>query len=160
MVTFLTAKRQQPDQQTPKILYSPNTTSTRSIMHRANVTFATVEFVLNWMKQIDNCTDYFLNNINESNVDIVRDYTGRILKTQPNNSNIQLIHDLVDVNSSNNIWNILHRVQSASENIQATIRLIDWDIFYPVENEQELVKLASNVSLQNEKGISFVFAGK
>lgn len=144
----------------PKILYSPNNNITRSIMHKANVTFATVDFILSWMKQIDNCSQYFLSNTNASTPFIVavRNYTAAILKTRKD-KNIQLVHDLVDPDSPNNLWGILTSVSTTSKSIQSDILRLDWDIFYPVDDTEKLIELASNTVLQNELNITSVFAG-
>ena len=149
----------------PKILYSPNTTVTRSIMHKANITFSTIEFILSWLRQIDNCSQLFLETTNASSPVIVsiRNYANTILQTSGNNSTIQqirLINQLLDPDNPNNLWNSLERVSATSQDIQGELLRLDWDIFYPVENQEKLVELATNMWRQKELNITSVFAGK
>lgn len=147
-----------PDKLAPKILYAPNTTTTRDIMYRANTTFATIEFILEWMEQIDNCSKYFLQNTNASDPTIVT--IRSILSNFSDNSDIDAVRqmqDLLDENNPNNLWHILEDVSATSESIQKSIRYVDWDIFYPINSEEELLQIAENQAKQKELGISSVF---
>ena len=45
-----------------KVLYTPNNNLTRSIMKKANRTFANVEYFRNWAEQVVNCSQYFLDS--------------------------------------------------------------------------------------------------
>lgn len=150
-----------PDKIVPKILYSPDTPITRSIMHRANVTFATIEFILDWLRQIDNCSTLFVDNTNSSDgfFDNLRTAVSNLLQTR-DDPNLLLVYDLINPSSPTNIWNILEYVSNTSRSIQDQLQLLDWDIFYPVESSDKLVKLASDFGLQKELNITAVFAGK
>ena len=43
-----------------KILYTPQTDLTRSILEKANRKFETAVFIVDWTGQIANCTQFFL----------------------------------------------------------------------------------------------------
>lgn len=146
-----------PDHLTPKILYAPNTTTTRDIMHRANTTFATIEFILEWMEQIDNCSQYFLENTNASDPNIVA--TRTVLSNFTYIDAARQIHDFLDEDNPNNLWHTLEDISATSESIQRSIRYVDWDIFYPINSEEELLEIAGNEAKQKELGISSVFGG-
>ena len=45
-----------------KVLYTPDNNLTRSIMTKANRTFAAAEFLQNWAEQVSNCSEYFLES--------------------------------------------------------------------------------------------------
>ena len=134
-------------------------------MQKANITFSTIEFILSWLRQIDNCSQLFLETTNASSPVIVsiRNYTNAILQTSTNNSaieQIRFINQLLDPNNPNNLWSSLQQVSETSEDIQAQLLRLDWDIFYPVENQEKLVDLATNMWRQKELNITSVFAGK
>lgn len=150
-----------PDKLAPKILYAPNTTTTRDIMYRANATFATIEFILDWMEQIDNCSQYFLENTNASDPNIVatRNILKNISLANTNSDTVQQLYDLLDEDNPNNLWHILEDISATSESIQKSIRYVDWDIFYPINSEEELLQIAKNQAKQKELGISSVFGG-
>ena len=129
-------------------------------MHRANATFATIEFILDWMEQIDNCSQYFLQNTNATDPNIVVIRT--ILNSSLPNTNsgaVRQIYDLLDEDNPNNLWHILEDISATSESIQNSIRYVDWDIFYPINSEEELLQIAENQAKQKELGISSVFGG-
>jgi ABC-type multidrug transport system ATPase subunit len=173
----------------PKILYSPDTKVTREIMKRANFTFSTVEFILKLLKQVDNCTDFFLENVGPNNtyVNNVRNAID-LLNSAPNNltngntavmnivkaltnsssldvtsgninSSLVTVRNLLDVDNPNNIWAVLTGVKETSATIQENIQMIDWDIFYPTDSEEDLVSLAFDKTRQSSLNISSVFAG-
>ena len=45
-----------------KVLYAPDNNLTRSIMTKANRTFATAEYIRDWAEQVADCSDHFLKN--------------------------------------------------------------------------------------------------
>ena len=126
-------------------------------MHKANITFSTVEFVLTWLRQIDNCSQFFLENTNSSSpvIEAIRNYTAAI-----DDPTIKQVNQLLDPKNPDNLWHELAQVSTTSQEIQGKLLRMDWDIFYPVESQEKLVELATNVWMQKELNITSVFAGK
>lgn len=126
-------------------------------MHKANITFSTVEFVLTWLRQIDNCSQFFLENTNSSSpvIEAIRNYTAAI-----DDPTIKQVNQLLDPKNPDNLWHELAQVSTTSQEIQGKLLRMDWDIFYPVESQEKLVELATNMWMQKELNITSVFAGK
>lgn len=67
--------------------------------------------------------------------------------------------DLLNESNPNNIWSIMSTVHNASASIRDGLAKFDWDIFMPMENEQELEALAGDYQKQDDLGITYVIAG-
>lgn len=150
----------------PKILFTPNTSLTRSIMAKANRTFSAVEFVLRWTMQVRNCSQYFLEHYPPSSPDVValQNTIQSLLSipTLPANVRETLwqAQDMLDPGLPGNIWAVLIEMRDVSEMVDEILGKFDWDVFWPVHSEQEILDLASNTTAQRQRGMTSVFAGK
>lgn len=67
--------------------------------------------------------------------------------------------DLLNVSNPSNLWHIMSTIHSVSTSISKGLSSFNWDIFMPVDTEEELVALASDYQRQKELDITFVVAG-
>lgn len=70
-----------------------------------------------------------------------------------------MTQNLLNNSEPNNIWSIMSTVYNMSSAIRDALVQFDWDIFLPMENEQELEALAGDYQKQDELGITYVIAG-
>lgn len=77
----------------------------------------------------------------------------------PSNESLLLAKQLLDPNSPNSIWEHVALVSNISLSVLDQIAGVDWEIFTPVTSEAEMQELSSNYLLQQQRGISVVFAG-
>lgn len=77
----------------------------------------------------------------------------------PSNASLLLAKQLLDPNNPNSIWKHVSLSSNISLSILDQIAAVDWEIFTPVTSEAEMQDLSSNYLLQQQKGISVVFAG-
>lgn len=148
----------------PKVLYSPNNTITNNIMEYANVTFEAIQEFLDVLQQIDNCSTAFvtLNPPDGELVEQVDAYLNTPLFSSLSGldkTTVEGLQSLLDYGSSNNIWNRTEELHEYIGVIEEYIRVVDWDIFYPVDSEQDMIDISFDKNLQKELGMSSVFAG-
>ena len=128
----------------PKILYTPDNDLTRRIMSKANRTFATVDFVLQWTSQIKNCSDYFTNHYPPTSPAIQTTNNTILallqLDSLSNNAQSTLLQaaDLFNPNRPNNIWQVVQRASAASQQIDDLLNQFHWDVFTPIEREKKI----------------------
>ena len=153
-----------PDRIAPKILYSPNNTVTRSIMDYANITFEAIQVLLDTLELVDNCSSTFVTD-NPPDSDLIGQ-----LDTYINNplvdtlsgvsqTTLSRLQALLEDGSPNNIWNRTADLHDNIVLIEEYIYLVDWDVFYPVGSENDMINISFNKNLQKDLGISSVFAG-
>ena len=179
LLTFFTAADDKGEDSSkpyaPKILYAPDNWVTRSIIKRANWTFATVELLLNWTQQVDNCSTYFLERYPRNSTDIaaLRNLTRSLLELDgdaserngvgilPNDTREQLeeVNDLLDPEGSDNLWQLLESARDASERVERLITQFDWDVFKPVASEAEMEERARHTPPVLTRGSDTVLAG-
>ena len=154
------------DQAAPKILFTPNTPLTRSIIAKANRTFASVEFILSWTRQIRNCSQYFLEHYPPYSPDVVTlrntIHTLLSLPALPANARqtLEQADDMLNPDKPDNIWLLLQQMQYIAERVEEVLAGFDWDVFWPVDSQQEILDLASNATAQLARGMNSVFAGE
>ena len=164
-----------------KILYTPQTNLTRSILEKANRTFETAVFVMDLAGQIANCSQFFLDNFppNSSQVEQVRQLID-ILLTANNGAvgsipanrfnelgqNITITNEsllnaktLLNDSAPGNIWEIMTQVHEGSASIHDSLATFDWDVFLPLPNEEAMEALAANYTEQERRKITHIAAG-
>ena len=67
--------------------------------------------------------------------------------------------DLLNTSNPSNLWSIMNTIHNVSTSISEGLSSFNWDIFMPVDTEEELVFLASDYQRQKELGITFIVAG-
>ena len=67
--------------------------------------------------------------------------------------------DLLNSSQPNNIWSIMTTVHDTSAGIRDALMQFDWDIFLPLESEEEMESLAGDYPKQEDLGINYVLAG-
>ena len=133
-------------------------------MTKANRTFATVNFVLQWTSQIRNCSEYFTAHYPPTSPAIQTTNNTILallqLDSLSNNAQSTLLQaaDLFNPNRPNNIWQVVQRASAASQQIDDLLKQFHWDVFTPVEREEDMEPLASNSTAQLERNITTVFA--
>jgi hypothetical protein len=164
-----------------KILYTPQTNLTRSILEKANRTFETAVFVMDWSGQVANCTQFFLDNFppNSTQVDQARQLidllltansgaVGTIPAYQLNElgQNISLNNDsllnaktLLNESAPGNIWEKMTMVHEKSADIHDSLATFDWDVFLPLPSEKAMEDLAANYTEQERRQITHIVAG-
>ena len=153
-----------PQRIAPKVLYTPNNTVTNNIMEYANVTFETIQLLLNMLEQIDNCSATFVNQ-NPPNGDLASQLDAVINNplvgtlTGLDQNTLSNLQSLLEVGSPSNIWNRTEQLHKYVVLIEQYVGLVDWDIFVPMDTEDELIDISFDKELQTEMGISSVFAG-
>lgn len=151
-------------QVTPKILYSPNTARTREIITRANRTFAMFGFMRDWADQLDNCSTYFLEHYSPDSPLVVqlRSATGTLLTSSQflpiDRAMLQEVYDLLDPYQPGNVWELVRGVRDGARAVKNLIGVVDWDLFYPMESEADMIKVSGSVARRKELGMSSVFA--
>ena len=164
-----------------KILYTPQTNLTHSILEKANRTFETAVFIMDWSGQVANCSQFFLDNFppNSSQVEQVRQLidflltanngaVGSIPAYQFNElgQNITITNEsllnaktLLNESAPGNIWEIMTRVHRESASIHDTLATFDWDVFVPLPTEEAMEALAANYTEQKRRSITHIAAG-
>lgn len=164
-----------------KILYTPQTNLTHSILEKANRTFETAVFVMDWAGQIANCSQFFLDNFppNSSQVNQARQLIDLMLEVnagsianipayQFNNlgQNITITNQsllnaktLLNESAPGNIWEVMTNIHDQAEGIHDSLATIDWDFFMPTPTEEAMEELAANYAAQERKGITHIAAG-
>ena len=148
----------------PKILYTPDNSFTRRIMSKANRTFASVEFVLQWTAQIRNCSEYFTTHYPPSSptIQTTNNTIHALLSlgslSYDARSTLLQAADLFNPNRPGNIWLVVKRASIASQQIEGLLGQFHWDVFTPVEREEDMEPLASNTTAQLERNMTSVFA--
>ena len=150
----------------PKILYSPDTPLTRSIIHRANRTFASVELILSWTTQINNCSTFFLDKYPRDSSDIasLRNGTAALLAsptplTEKSREQLTEVNKLLDPDNPKNLWVLLERAKAASASTKHLLSQFDWDVFKPVASEEEMERRARTTLPVLTRGNDTVFGG-
>ena len=149
----------------PKVLYTPNNTVTNNIMEYANMTFEAIQLLLNMLEQVDNCSATFVGQ-NPPNGDLASQ-----LDTIINNpllgtlsgldqSTLSNLESLLEVGSPRNIWNRTEELHEYVVLIEQYVGVVDWDVFLPIDTEEEVIDISFDKDLQTELGISSVFAGE
>lgn len=159
-----TNRTQTLDRISPKVLYTPNTTTTRDIIEKANLTFSAIDDILQWLEMIDNCSTYFTNQ-NPPDSDLVKQF--RATLNNPlvsglsgiDNNTLSTLNTLLKPNSPNNIWNLTKELHMYVEFIEEVVNLVDWNVYYPVDSEDEMTTISLDPDLQKKLGITTVFAG-
>jgi len=84
-----------------------------------------------------------------------------VIQNQPNTtiSALRTFYDLLDPKATDNIWYRLEEVIDGGSTVLALIKLIDWDIFFPMENEHTMQRLSMDHSEWLKQNISFVYGG-
>ena len=73
---------------------------------------------------------------------------------------LQRAQDLLNTSSEpNDLWSIMRTVHNISSSIHDSLTQFNWDIFLPLEDEQEMEALAGDYQRQDELGITYVVAG-
>ena len=141
-----------------KILYSPDTPTTRRIAERANRTFAIIDTILHLAGQVDTCSQFFLQHFpqNDTSATLLR---ASLLLAPSLLGNYSDLLSLFNPKRPFNIWEQLEQASAVAQETQQGLRTVDWDFFMPVASSLEMEQLAANVSQQKEKGISIIFAG-
>ena len=105
----------------------------------------------NWMENNDatpiNCTGSFIPS--------------QVIQNQPDTtiSALRTFYDLLDPKATDSIWERLEEVIDGGSTVLAFIKLIDWDIFFPMENERTMKHLSMDYSEWLKQNISFVYGG-
>lgn len=164
-----------------KILYTPQTNLTHSILEKANRTFETAVFFMDWSGQVANCSQFFLDNFppNSTQVEQARQLIdllltansgviGSIPASQFNElgQNITITNEsllnakkLLNDSAPGNIWEIMTRVHKESAAIHNTLATFDWDVFLPLPTEEAMEDLAGNYTEQERRQITHIVAG-
>ena len=164
-----------------KILYTPETNLTRSILKKANRTFETAVFFMDWSGQVANCSQFFLDNFppNSTQVEQARQLIDLLLAANSGavgtipayqfnelGQNISLNNDsllhakaLLNESTPGNIWEIMTRVHEESAGIHDALATFDWDVFLPLPSEEAMEELASDYAEQEKREISHIVAG-
>lgn len=149
----------------PKVLYSPNNTVTNNIMEYANMTFKAVQELLTVLEQIDNCSTSFVTD-NPPDGELAEQLEAYLNSplfstlSGLNQATLESLQSLLVIGSSNNIWNRTEELHEYIVLIEKYIHVIDWDVFYPVNSEDEMIGISFDKGLQKELGMSSVFAGE
>ena len=113
---------------------------------------------------IDNCSTYFANQ-NPPESDVVKQF--RAALNSPlvsglsgiDNDTLSTLNTLLKPNSPNNIWNLTKELHMYVELIEEVANLVDWNVYYPVDTEDEMTTISLDTDLQKKLGITTVFAG-
>jgi len=83
------------------------------------------------------------------------------IQNQPSTtiSALRTFYDLLDPEAADNIWDRLEEVIDGGSTVLAFIKLFDWNIFYPMENEDAIKHLSMDYSEWQKQNISFVYGG-
>ena len=134
-------------------------------MEYANGTFEAIQLLLDTLVQIDNCSTQFVNQ-NPPDGEVAnrfREYLSDPTVLSLSGANSQMLTNLTNslfkIGSPNNIWNLTEELHENVLMLEEASNLIDWDVFYPVESEEEMVRISFDKDLQKELGMSSVFAG-
>ena len=164
-----------------KILYTPQTNLTHSILEKANRTFETAVFFMDWAGQVANCSQFFLDNFppNSTQVEQARQLIDLLLTLNSgavgsipayqfnelaqnitlNNNTLLNARTLLNESAPGNIWEIMTRVHEESSSIHDSLATFDWDVFLPLPTEEAMEDLAANYTEQERRGISHIIAG-
>ena len=164
-----------------KILYTPVTDLTRSILKKANRTFETAVFFMEWSGQVANCSQFFLDNFPPDSPQIVQarqiidlllqaneGAVGTIPVSQLNSlgQNITITNQslldaktLLNESAPGNIWEVMTVVHDESAAIHDTLATFDWNVFMPLPTEEAMEALAADYEEQERKGITHIAAG-
>lgn len=170
-----------PEKVALKILYTPQTNLTHSILEKANRTFETAVFVMEWSGQVANCTQFFLDNFPPDSPQVVRtrqvidalvaanDGTAFPLPASSLNNvgqNITITNQsliraktLLNESAPGNIWETVTRVHEQAASIHDSLAIFDWDVFLPLPTEEAMEEMAADYTQQKRKGISHIIAG-
>ena len=164
-----------------KILYTPQTNLTRSILEKANRTFETAVFVMDWAGQIANCSQFFLNNfppnspqVNQARqlIDFMLEANAGSIGTIPasqfnslgqnitiTNQSLLNAKTLLNDSAPGNIWEVMTNIHDQAKDIHDSLATIDWDFFMPMPTEEAMEELATDYAAQERKGITHIIAG-
>ena len=164
-----------------KILYTPVTNLTKSILQKANRTFETAVFFMDWSGQVANCSQFFLDNFPPDSPQIVQarqlidlllqaneGAVGTIPVSQLNNigQNITINEEslldakrLLNESAPGNIWEIMTVVHNQSAAIHDVLATFDWDVFLPLPSEEAMEALAADYTEQDRRRITHIAAG-
>lgn len=134
-------------------------------MEYANITFESVQLLLDMLEQIDNCSSTFANDNPPDGplVEALQSYLNTpIFNTLSgaNQSVLTRLESLLESGSPDNIWNRTEELHEYVTLIEKYVGLVDWDVFYPVDSEDHIINISFDKELQKDLGMSSVFAGK
>ena len=120
---------------------------------------------MKWTAQVRDCADYFLTHYPPTSSD-VKAINSAIqallsLNTLPPGTHDTLVQsaNMFNPYRPDNIWNVLARASIISQQVDNVLGQFHWDVFTPINHEDEMEPLASNTSAQLERNITSVFAG-
>ena len=120
--------------------------------------------MLSWAEQLENCSNYFLENYSPDSPLMVqlRDATGAILASPEflpiDRDAVRQMHDLLNPTRPGNIWELVLEIRDSAHMVAELIGIVNWDLFYPMDSEKEMVDVSGSVARRKELGISSVFA--
>ena len=136
-----------------KILYSPQTNITDSVIRKASRIFDTFEYVKEWAWQIANCSDLFLTNFppNSTQVNQTRQLIDYLLSgttSLPSGAVDQLLQNIsintatleaaqrsLNDSAPGNLWEVVTEIRDVAEGIYDMLDRFDWNVFYPLDSE-------------------------
>ena len=164
-----------------KILYTPQTNLTHSILEKANRTFETAVFVMDWTGQVANCSQFFLDNFPPDSpqveqarqlIDLMLSANSGPLASIPasqlnqfgqnitiTNESLMNAKKLLNESAPGNIWEIMTLVHDQAAGIHDTLATFDWDVFLPLPTEEAMEELAADYGEQERRGITHIAAG-
>ena len=166
-----------PEKVAMKILYTPHTNFTESVMNKAAKVFQTFEYVQEWAWQIRNCSDEFLINfppdsaqannsrrllsilLDDNSTDIPQILRpGVDLLRQNfslNTSSLETAQQLLNESAPGNIWEIVTTIRDVSSGIYNMLDRFDWDMYFPVSDEGQCLCLGVCCRMPDPSGGSY-----
>ena len=139
-----------------KVLYSPQTNVTDSVIRKASRIFDTFEYVKEWAWQIANCSDLFLTNfppyssrVNQTRqlIDFLLgdasslpspDALNQLLQNVSfDRSTLEAAQRSLNVSAPGNVWEVVTNIRDIAEEVYNMLDRFDWNIFYPLNSEGE-----------------------
>ncbi len=133
-------------------------------MSYANITFEAVQILLDTLVLVDNCSSSFVTD-NPPDSDLITQLDNYINNplvdtlSGISQNTLGQLQALLQDGSSNNIWNRTAVLHDNIVLIEEYINLVDWDVFYPVDTEEDMIDISFNKDRQLDLGMSSVFAG-
>lgn len=175
----VTNSTSEPDVFRLKIMYYPHNSFTSELMAKANRTFSTAAFIMEWAGEVANCSDYFLDNFPPYSqpINTTRESLATLTAGQYNVSalqtlfpglarNLSLDNDslaqaqtLLDPEAPGNVWETVSQIRDAAQGIHDALAMFDWDVYLPMNSSQALEELAADYDWQQRLNISYLAAG-
>jgi hypothetical protein len=151
----------------PKIFFTPDTPCTRSIIHRANRTIAVAGILVAWSHSVTTCSAYLLRNDTRSTiitavdelVNVTRDNQTALPEGVDDmvgviGENLTQLQEALDPANPNNLWFTLQDVHDGAQQIEESMRAINWDIFTPISSQEEMVDRAEDYEWQDQNQVT------